>query len=61
MNLYTAWALRNIAVVAVVGFAVWVSKDPWAMLGLVFLSSVSSETDEEDEEETHEPKTTPEV
>jgi len=60
MNIYTAWALKNIAVVVVVGFAVWVSKDPWAMLGLVFLSSVSSKGDDE-QEENHEPKTTSEV
>jgi len=42
MNIYTAWALKNIAIVAVVGFAVWVSRDPWAMLGLVFLTGFSS-------------------
>ena len=61
MNIYTAWTLKNIAVVIVVGFAVWVSGDPWEMLGLCFLSSFSTKSDDDEKEKQDESKTTPKV
>jgi predicted Na+-dependent transporter len=40
VNIYSAIAIVDVAIISLVGFGIYYTHDPWVLLGLLFLVSI---------------------